>query len=286
MYQIIGADNRPYGPITADQVKQWIAEARAGSETRAQVEGSADWKPLSAFPEFAEAIAAQVASNPRPPFPLTMASSVPPPRQPGEAMVAQILARDYTLEASSCVGRAWTLVTQNFWLLVGATFVAALVGGVVPLVLIGPSYGGIYALMLKLIRGEKAEFSDAFAGFNAAFLPLLLVGLVTALLSAVGFVACILPGIFLSVAWLMAIPLVIDKKLEFWDAMETSRKVICQHWWQWFGLVLLNFLVILVGHAACFVGVLVAMPVAFGAMAYAYEDTFGKQTAQLIDRSK
>ena len=37
--------------------------------------------------------------------------------------------------------------------------------------------------------------------------------------------------------------LVIDKKLEFWPAMELSRKVITHHWWTIFGLLLVCGLV-------------------------------------------
>jgi hypothetical protein len=53
MYKIIGADGKEYGPITADQLRQWIAEGRANAQTRILAEGATEWKPLSEFPEFA-----------------------------------------------------------------------------------------------------------------------------------------------------------------------------------------------------------------------------------------
>jgi hypothetical protein len=53
MFKIIGADQRPYGPVSADQLRQWIAEERADGRTLAQAEGSSDWRPLSSFAEFA-----------------------------------------------------------------------------------------------------------------------------------------------------------------------------------------------------------------------------------------
>lgn len=53
MYRIIGADGRPYGPVNAEQVRRWIAEGRANAHTQTLVEGAAEWKPLSAVPEFA-----------------------------------------------------------------------------------------------------------------------------------------------------------------------------------------------------------------------------------------
>jgi TM2 domain-containing membrane protein YozV len=53
MYKIIGADGKQYGPITPDQLRQWITEGRAKAETLVQPEGQAEWKALSLFPEFA-----------------------------------------------------------------------------------------------------------------------------------------------------------------------------------------------------------------------------------------
>jgi uncharacterized protein DUF4339 len=56
MYKILGTDQKEYGPVTADQIRAWINEGRANSVTRVQAEGSTDWKPLSEFPEFADAL--------------------------------------------------------------------------------------------------------------------------------------------------------------------------------------------------------------------------------------
>jgi prepilin-type processing-associated H-X9-DG protein len=53
MYRIIGADGKEYGPVTQEQLRAWIAEGRVNAQTRIQAEGSPDWKPLAAFPEFA-----------------------------------------------------------------------------------------------------------------------------------------------------------------------------------------------------------------------------------------
>jgi TM2 domain-containing membrane protein YozV len=53
MYKIIGKDGQHYGPVTAEQLRAWIAENRANAQTLAQAEGVPEWKPLGAFPEFA-----------------------------------------------------------------------------------------------------------------------------------------------------------------------------------------------------------------------------------------
>ena len=52
MYRIIGADDREYGPVTAEQLRQWIAEGRANAQTKVLVEGATEWKLLGTLPEF------------------------------------------------------------------------------------------------------------------------------------------------------------------------------------------------------------------------------------------
>lgn len=61
MYKIIGSDGRPYGPSTAEQVREWIAQNRVNALTLTQEEGGTDWKPLAQFPEFAVVLATPAA---------------------------------------------------------------------------------------------------------------------------------------------------------------------------------------------------------------------------------
>ena len=276
MYKIIGADGQQYGPVSAEQLRRWISENRLNAQTPVQPEGSQEWKPLSSYAEFANAFAAKPPLLPQSPS-LPPAGAPPPPKPDADALAAEILARDYRVEIGSCISRSWNLVTRHFWLIVGASFVIGLIQGAVGL-LGGVCMGGIYFLLLKLIRGERASFGDAFAGFSLAFLQLFLAGLVSGILTSIGVLFCLLPGIYLGVAWMFALPLVIDKKLDFWPAMELSRKVVTRHWWLLFGFVLVNVLLILLGILVCCIGVYIAQPVVFGALMYAYEDIFGRQT--------
>src|SRR5580765_235255 len=64
MYKIRGADQNEYGPVSAEIVRQWIAQRRANAQTLVQAEGSADWRPLSAFPEFSRDLQAPAAPPP------------------------------------------------------------------------------------------------------------------------------------------------------------------------------------------------------------------------------
>jgi len=143
--------------------------------------------------------------------------------------------------------------------------------------------GGVYALLLKLVRGQPAELGDVFAGFQVATGPLILAGAIRFILTGIGFVFCIAPGVYLIVSWLFALPLVIDKRLDFWPAMETSRKIVGKQWWLVLALGLLCLLSLFAGILACGIGLFIALPFAYGAIAYAYEDLFNPKTASAAD---
>jgi len=78
----------------------------------------------------------------------------------------------------------------------------------------------------------------------------------------IGCVLCLIPGIYLSVAWYFAIPLIIDRRMNFWAAMECSRKMVNKT------LVFSCLLFLLVigllaaaGVIACCIGIFVTMPI-------------------------
>jgi serine/threonine protein kinase len=209
-----------------------------------------------------------------------------------EALEREILARDYVLDVGNCLRRGWALVRSDFWPVVGtAALVLVLLSAasslgevsrsvghlsintsVFGILLGGPLMGGLYLYFLKKIRGERVRIETAFSGFSNSLLHLVLASFVTWVLTVLGFICLILPGIFLLVAWLFTLPLVIDKRLEFWPAMRVSLKTISKHWWKFLGFLIVLALVNLGGLLLCFVGVLVTLPISLSALMYAYED--------------
>jgi predicted Ser/Thr protein kinase len=219
-----------------------------------------------------------------------------------EAMAQEIIARDYQIEIGSCVRRGWALLKGNFWPIVGInalmvallSFVGSIGGqsyhgtdGLNPVVVTeglsllvwGPLMGGLYLYLLKKIRKQKTTVETAFTGFSQHFLHLFLAGFVTALLTGIGFFCLILPGIYLVIAWAFSLPLVIDKQLDFWSAMELSRKVVTKHWWKFFGLGIVSVLLLMLGVLCCGIGVFVTMPLVTAAWMFAYDDVFGSVSA-------
>ncbi len=302
MYKIIGADHKEYGPSTAEEIRQWVVEGRANGQTMVQAEGSDEWKPLSSYPEFAEGLAGSPAAALTPSLPIDH-TTLPP----------DVAERDYNLDIGSCIRRSWETVKKHFWPVVGVTFLIGMINGAINqgIGLISRSAvdamitkhefsatnillvfltsiismpvgtvltGGLYKYYLKLIRGEEARINDAFSGFTTSFAPLALLGVVMGILIFLGFFLCVIPGIYLSVAWIFAAPLVIDKRMDFWSAMELSRKVVTRHWFAVFALMIVVGLISASGIIACCIGVFATIPIGFMAMLYAYEDIFGRKT--------
>ncbi|HWC61651.1 MAG TPA: DUF4190 domain-containing protein [Verrucomicrobiae bacterium] len=76
MYKIIGTDQKEYGPVSSDQIQQWITHGRVNAQTKTQVDGG-EWKTLGDFPEFAASLSSRV-----PPLSAPVASQVPLSTQP------------------------------------------------------------------------------------------------------------------------------------------------------------------------------------------------------------
>ena len=53
MFTIVGADGKEYGPVTADQIRQWMAENRLTRDMQARRDGETAWQRLGDFSEFA-----------------------------------------------------------------------------------------------------------------------------------------------------------------------------------------------------------------------------------------
>lgn len=265
MFTILGTDGKEYGPVSTGQIKEWILAGRANAQTRARAADGAEWKTLADFSEFAAAL-----SQPK--------ITAPPATSQPELIARDLIARAPVLDIGACISRSWNLLRSDFWPIVAATFVLLVVAiavGVIPfanLLLGGVFIGGLEYYFLRRIRGETPEVGDVFAGFSLAFSSLLLATLVSSLLTIVGIFLLIIPGIYLWVAWTFAYLLVIDRKLEFWDAMEVSRRVITHQWWRMLLLVIVAGILGWIGVIALGIGIFITLPIFFGALVYAYTD--------------
>lgn len=242
MYRIIGGDQREYGPVPAEELRQWIAEGRLNGQSLVLAEGGLNWKPLASLPEFGDALRSQTAARP----PVSAA-----PVGTGET-TNEILAREPDLRIGECLGNGLDFLRSHLgfvfgavtlaWLLNGLMMFLPFIGGILHWLLSGVLMGGLYLACLRRARGELVSVGSLFDGFKDHFVQLMLAGALTKLLSQLGLLLCVLPGVYLLIGWLFVLPLVADKRMEFWSAMELSRKVVTRVWFQVFMLMLVTFL--------------------------------------------
>lgn len=274
---MIGADGREYGPVAAETIRNWIRQRRANGRTQLRPVDESQWRSLDQFEEFTD----------RTSEPAGISGGFTPPsfdRPDVDGRAQEIIDRGYNLDIFALVRRAWELYQKNF---VGMTLTTAIVlivlnglqtiagaGQVAAIIISGPMFGGLALYFLRLIRGESADVGDVFTGFKNAVLPLILGGVVISVLISAGLILCVLPGIYLFVGWMFAIPLIMDKRIDFWPAMELSRKVVHDRWWEVFGLAIIWWVLLILGAFVFGIGIFFTAPIAMGALFYAYEDIF------------
>jgi len=83
MYKLIGADLKEYGPVSADQLRLWMAEGRVNGQTKVQAVDSTEWKTIAEIPEFAAMLPRAHLPPSAPVIPIT-----PLPAQPGTSQMA------------------------------------------------------------------------------------------------------------------------------------------------------------------------------------------------------
>lgn len=136
---------------------------------------------------------------------------------------------------------------------------------------------GNFIVSAKLLQGHTPKFSDFFLGFRF-FIPLLLTALVGGALAGIGLLLLVIPGVYLLVGYLFASSLVVDRRLDFWAALELSRRTVQPMWFGMFAFVLLLMLINLAGVVALGIGLLVTVPLTACAITAAYADLFGLQS--------
>ena len=89
-------------------------------------------------------------------------------------------------------------------------------------ILSGPILGGYFIGVLKFVRGEqKPQFNDLFAGFQR--LGYLFSFVIVNMLTILGFVLLVIPGLVVMTWWIYVLFLMIDTNIPLSKAMACSR---------------------------------------------------------------
>jgi len=203
----------------------------------------------------------------------------------GEPKSIQTLAtQGYDVDIGQCLSEGWEIFKQNALGFIGFLLVLfainvvlafiPILGFIASIVVSAPLNAGFFIVALRIAKKRQISFSDFFSGFNY-FLPLFIAGLVVGIFIFLGTLLLIIPGIYLGVCYTFVVPLIVEKKLDFWEAMEASRQVVTKQWLSIFLLGLVLFLINFVGALIFGLGMLVTAPWTLCCVVAAYQSIFG-----------
>jgi hypothetical protein len=230
-------------------------------------------------------------------------------------MTPEIPFRRGAVEPVECIKGGWEMIKNQYWLFVAMALVGILIGSAVPLgILLGPMMCGLYLTFFKARRGEPVEFSMMFKGFDyfgpsliatllhiipiiAIVLPAYLLFYVSIFVSmaaqgsngepnpaalfgvmatfGIFWIVVLIVVVIISVGFTFAYPLIVDRKLQGFDAVKLSFRAAFANFFRLLGMILLTSLMSIVGALACYVGMFLVMPIVYAAIAKAYEQVFG-----------
>ncbi|MHC4820663.1 MAG: GYF domain-containing protein [Planctomycetota bacterium] len=275
-WHIVGDDGLEYGPVPIETIRRWIEEGRVVRSTSMR-QGEGDWGPATTHPDLAREFGAAGAAEPPPPV-----SAPPPP--PAGASGNRIQDRPATLtaarlpmefEAWEFYKEAWRILRVEDIALLGIMMFLVTASFQIPvldlamLVLSGPILVGINRSVLGRIEGRPIAFGDMFEGFDR-FLSGFGAYVVIALVTAIGFLLLIVPGVWMTIIWGFTFLVLAETQLGAFAAMGRSHDLCRGHMGGLFVLLLITFGLSILGALFFLVGLYVVLPVAMTANALAY----------------
>jgi uncharacterized membrane protein len=178
------------------------------------------------------------------------------------------------VRAGHWVSEGWALVTADLGNYVLLALVFTVLSSAVPVILQGPMIAGLHIFTMKKLMGRRAEFADLFLGFNY-FVPTLVASIVIGLFVFCGTLLCVIPGLVVAAMYKFTYLFIVDKRMDFWPAMQASHAVVKRDYVGFTLFLILLILVDLLGVLCCVVGIFVAIPVTFAAITVAYKELVG-----------
>jgi hypothetical protein len=147
------------------------------------------------------------------------------------------------------------------------TDAAAVIGAVVLGVILGwigstVASGACFRAIASAYLGERTGWKDSVVFVARRLHSLLWVTILGGLVTILGFVACIIPGIWLWVAFALAVPVLLMEDRRGWKALSRSRALVKGFWWRAFAIMVLG--IILGWIISTAIGGLIGGAAAFG----------------------
>ncbi len=183
----------------------------------------------------------------------------------------------YVQQALLIIKPHWKILMAFTGAYLGSLFLVLLnphIGQIVQMVISGPISAGYYLSIKKILDGKQLTFNDFLEGFQN-FVPTMLVFMMVNLLTTIGLALYYLPAVFVATIYLFAMPLVVFGKLNFWEAMESSRVIIMEKFWEALLLILTIVGINILGLLTFGIGVLFTLPLSYAIILVAYQDIYG-----------
>ena len=125
-----------------------------------------------------------------------------------------------------------------------------------------PIMAGIMMMAIDYARGNDIEYRSVFNYYHLTG-KLAFAGILIYIMTIVGFMLLILPAIYVTVAYAFTIPLIVDKNMDVWAAMEHSRKTVTKHWFKVAGLMGALTIIMLISAIPLGLGLIWTLPLMF-----------------------
>jgi len=136
-----------------------------------------------------------------------------------------------------------------------------------------PLTAGLYIMTIRIACGVDTQATEVLGYFEHA--PKLLAWyFVHMFFTYAGFFALIVPGIYLSVAYQLALPIFIEKNLGIWESLEASRKALTSRWFS-FAYLLLVLTSLAALSLMTVIGLIWTLPWYFCTIGILYRRIFG-----------
>ncbi len=113
------------------------------------------------------------------------------------------------------------------------------------------SYTSIMVVVYEYLRIYESrknavtiEVNEVWQGVKKNYFPVFGATLILALLTALGIVLLIIPGIYLLIVFTIVPPIMVIEGAPFSDAFSRSFKLISDKWWSTLGLIIIMFLIV------------------------------------------
>jgi uncharacterized membrane protein len=172
------------------------------------------------------------------------------------------------------ISAGWHMVTADLGNYALVALIFTLVNSVASVVTQGPLQTGFHLYLMKRLFNRRSDVGDLFKGFDF-FLPSFVAALLIGVFVFAGTLLCVIPGLVVASMYKFTYLFILDKKMDFWPAMQASHEVVKNDYFGFTMFLIVMALINILGFLCCIVGLLVTIPVSLAAITIAYQEIVG-----------